>query len=244
MPSKADLDALRAALDRISRSAKSDLTRVLATVDVTDGVALRAALTDVWPELVGAYGEMTATVAADVFESWAYDLSLRPKVVHVAGVDAPRANARMRWGTVQTDVAGNLIVLLDELVKQPARSLIQKSAIASGAGWARVPTGAETCAFCLMLASRGGVYHTAQTSGRDRKFHGDCDCTPTLVRSPADYPAGYDPNALYDVYDLGKTAAGYGPDGKALSVTNGPKQGSHEDMSAVLSKVRQITGSH
>jgi len=226
MPSKADLDALRAALDRISRSAKSDLTRVLATVDVTDGVALRAALTDVWPELVGAYGEMTATVAADVFESWAYDLSLRPKVVHVAGVDAPRANARMRWGTVQTDVAGNLIVLLDELVKQPARSLIQKSAIASGAGWARVPRGAETCAFCLMLASRGGVYKTSQTAGRDRKYHGDDQCVPTLVRSAADYPSGYDPSAFYDVYDAARQNADSGQ----------PKP--------ILSAIRQITGSH
>ena len=244
MPTTADLAALRAALDRISTSAKSDLMRILATVDMTDGYAVRHALESVWPELVGAYGDMSATVAADLFESWAYDLGLRPKAVHVAGVDAPRANARMRWGTVQTDIAGNLIVLLDELVKQPARSLIQKSAIASGAGWARVPGGSEPCAFCLMLASRGGVYHTAQTAGRDRKYHGDDQCVPTLVRSPADYPAGYDPNALYDVYDLGKTAAGYGPGGKALSVTNGPKQGSHEDESAVLSAIRTSTGSH
>jgi hypothetical protein len=116
----------------------------------------------------------------------------------------------MRWGTVQTDVAGNLIVLLDELVKQPARSLIQKSAIASGGGWARVPTGAETCNWCLILASRGGVYHTSQSAGRDRKYHGMCDCQPVLVRGPADYPTGYDPTSLYDQYSIGRDAAGSG----------------------------------
>jgi hypothetical protein len=226
MPSRADLDALRAALERISGSAKADLMRVLATVDRTDVRELQARLAEMWPELVGTYGEMAGVVAADLFESWAYDLSLRPKVVHVAAVDVPRANARMRWGTVQTDVAGNLVVLLDELVKQPARSLIQKSAIASGGGWARVPTGAETCAFCLMLASRGGVYSSARTAGRDRKYHGDCDCMPTLVRNPTDYPAGYDPNALYDVYDIGRGRAGNG------------------NTKDILSEIRTVTGSH
>ncbi len=244
VPSAADVQALRQAFNQITDKAKEDLTRLWSHLDPTDLVAMRRLLETVWPELVGIYGEASLALAEDVFRGWASEMRITPKVVTVSSVDPVRANARMRWGTVQPDVFGNLTVLLDELVKQPGRSLIQKSAIASGAGWARVPTGAETCAFCLMLGSRGGVYHTAQTSGRDRKYHGDCDCVPTLVRSTADYPKGYDPNALYDVYDLGKSAAGYGSDGKALSVTNGPKQGSHEDMSAVLSKVRQITGSH
>lgn len=32
-------------------------------------------------------------------------------------------------------------------------------------GWARVATGRETCAWCLMLVSRGPVYYSAETSG-------------------------------------------------------------------------------
>lgn len=32
-------------------------------------------------------------------------------------------------------------------------------------GWARVPTGDETCAWCLMLCSRGPVYRDAQKAG-------------------------------------------------------------------------------
>ena len=42
--------------------------------------------------------------------------------------------------------------------------------------FARVPTGAETCTFCLMLASRGAVYHTRKTAGEFRHFHRGCDC--------------------------------------------------------------------
>lgn len=34
-------------------------------------------------------------------------------------------------------------------------------------GWARVPTGAETCGWCLMLCSRGPVYLSAYSAGLD-----------------------------------------------------------------------------
>ena len=42
--------------------------------------------------------------------------------------------------------------------------------------FARVPTGSETCTFCLMLASRGAVYHTRESAGTFRCFHRGCDC--------------------------------------------------------------------
>ncbi len=45
-----------------------------------------------------------------------------------------------------------------------------------GVRFARVPTGLETCTFCLMLASRGAVYHTRKTAGEFKHFHRRCDC--------------------------------------------------------------------
>ena len=45
-----------------------------------------------------------------------------------------------------------------------------------GARFARVPTGFETCTFCLMLAGRGAVYHTRETAGAFSHFHRGCDC--------------------------------------------------------------------
>ena len=45
-----------------------------------------------------------------------------------------------------------------------------------GVRFARVPTGFETCTFCLMLASRGAVYHTRKTAGEFKHFHRSCDC--------------------------------------------------------------------
>ena len=65
-----------------------------------------------------------------------------------------------------------------------------------GARFARVPTGFETCTFCLMLASRGAVYHTRKTAGEFRHFHRGCDCkvVPSFEGDPmATLVEGKDP---------------------------------------------------
>ena len=45
-----------------------------------------------------------------------------------------------------------------------------------GARFARIPTGIETRTFCLMLVSRGAVYHTRKSAGEFKHFHWGCDC--------------------------------------------------------------------
>ncbi len=70
-----------------------------------------------------------------------------------------------------------------------------------GVRFARVPTGWETCTFCLMLASRGAVYHTRKTAGEFKHFHRRCDCkvVPGFEDDPmAELVEGYRPRELYD----------------------------------------------
>ena len=65
-----------------------------------------------------------------------------------------------------------------------------------GVRFARVPTGHETCTFCLMLASRGAVYHSRQSAGEFRHFHRHCDCkvVPGFEDDPmAELVQGHDP---------------------------------------------------
>ena len=76
--------------------------------------------------------------------------------------------------------------------------------------YARVPTGAETCDFCIMLASRGPVYHTPETAGATDHYHKGCDCR--VIPFWGTFDAGpsrrgsvmsiesYDPDALYEQY--------------------------------------------
>ena len=72
-----------------------------------------------------------------------------------------------------------------------------------GAMFARVPTGTETCTFCLMLASRGAVYHSRKTAGEWRHFHRGCDCkvVPSFEGDPdAELVQGVKPKELYERY--------------------------------------------
>lgn len=75
-------------------------------------------------------------------------------------------------------------------------------------GWARVATGRETCAWCLMLVSRGPVYMAADTAGLDlheetaeemiaagedvspymNQWHTGCDCKVVPVYDYKNWP--------------------------------------------------------
>lgn len=68
--------------------------------------------------------------------------------------------------------------------------------------WARVPVGRRTCAFCLLLASRGFEYTSASAAGAEVKFHAGCDCAvvPSWGKTPLAVE-GYDPDKLYELYE-------------------------------------------
>lgn len=43
-------------------------------------------------------------------------------------------------------------------------------------GFASMPTGFETYTFCLMIVSRGAVYHARKSAGEWKHFHRGCNC--------------------------------------------------------------------
>lgn len=69
-----------------------------------------------------------------------------------------------------------------------------------GPRFARVPTGAETCPFCIMLASRGFVYRSSKRAGQLDHYHPNCDCriVPSFGGSGV---AGYDPDVYLHQYE-------------------------------------------
>ena len=62
--------------------------------------------------------------------------------------------------------------------------------------YARVPTGSETCDFCLMLASRGFVYQSESTASASH-VHSHCDCRITPGWDGMEVE-DYDPSSIYD----------------------------------------------
>lgn len=176
------------------RLALKALRDFLASLDMSDAIAVRDALERFWPALLEQFGEVTATLAADRFE----ELTGLPATM-VRPVDPDRANARMRWALGPLfgddgDAQARLDLLTDELVKQPGRSTMVASARDNKVRYARVPTGSETCSFCLMLASRGFIYHSDRRAADMPKAHGACDCR---IAVEGEDVGGYDPDALY-----------------------------------------------
>lgn len=217
MASRHELELARRALNRLSASALTDVLTLLAGGDL-------AVIEDVYPDVIAEYGRAAGALGADMVETWAEDLGVRPTLSLDRPVPAG-ALGMLRWAATQPDPTTSLAESTDMLVKQPYRRTVQDSAHASGVGWARVPTGAKTCAFCLMTASRGAVYKSSGSAGGDHKYHGGCDCQVVMVASANDYPEGYDPEGLGEVYAQARRNV----EGKPTT-------------KAILAEIRQITG--
>lgn len=223
-------DQYVAAQNGAVRLAERDLERYLRTIDHLPPERMGIALLEFWPALVRRYGEVTATVAADRFE----DLTgmgavlappLSPERVGKAG---GWAALPLKEGDFQSAM-GRFSLLTDELVKQPGRDTIIESVRKQRIRVARVPTGAKTCAFCVMLASRGAVYHTEAAALA--ASHGKCDCRLEPVVDDSDMARlkaeGYDPNHYGRVYQ------------DNVKTTNG-----RVDTKATLAAIRESEGSN
>lgn len=206
------------ALTELSRAAQAEFISGFESINPRLQYQRNQFIREWFPGLIEKYGIIAASVGADVFEAEAVELGLRPLLDLAPGVNPERAAARLGGELNSTTTLATSLALVDELVKQPYRSTFQDSAIRSGAGWARVPMG-DTCSFCIMLASRGGVYSSkdvAVLGFSGKRYHGGCDCQPALVRDESDYPEGYNPEAMYGQYMRARDAAGDYFDTKAI----------------------------
>lgn len=231
MATRAEVEQAKRALRRISDAAKADLNSILAAVDPEDRQAVRRVLTGTLPEVLTTYGWASAALGADMSEVWLSDLGVKPTVVMASAATTAQAVGAVDWAMSRPNTAGSLGLVTDVMVKDPYRSTIAESAHASRAGWARVPTGAKTCAFCVMMASRGAVYRSAQRAHRSPGWHGDCDCQIVMVSGDEGWPEGHDPATYYDRYLAGRAEA------EAL-------HGSKPSTEQILAGMRSVLGLH
>lgn len=187
--------------ERVAQMARNELAGWWATIDKSDPVKLRAEVERFFPMLVEDYGEVASTAAAD----W-YDLIYEERPRLAAGMQNKEvARARSRWAIGKAwegdvpQALSTLQLVTDEMVRQFGRDTVVRSAGSNKRMYARVPGGTDSCAFCLMLASRGFAYHSRQKAGGDLlKFHGNCSCE--IVPDDGQVPGGYDPDAMYAQY--------------------------------------------
>lgn len=157
----------------------------------------------------------------DVFPFEYYAEAMVPAVVDLArdlerayspinGEELPRVNAHRADGAI-AEIAGVATQLTDRGARRTTLRAVETDP--QVAGWARVEGGAESCAFCLMLISRGPVYTSADAAGLDaddvsaveiarqyqetgdrseldslqRRFHSFCDCQVVPVFDRSDW---------------------------------------------------------
>ncbi len=177
---KQSADAYAAAVDSQADEAARRMRASLSTLDFSGGYEERKAARDEamesFKELVSVYGDAAATLAADFYEELAESAGEQSVESSV------RYAARNLFGQQASAAAfaDAMDAALRRYVKKMANDTVSRNAVRDGARhgvkFARVPTGAETCAFCIMLASRGFVYASEKTAGEFDHFHDNCDC--------------------------------------------------------------------
>ena len=173
----------------------------------------REAAKGIMAGFVQTYGEAAATLAAQWYDGLAETAGVAvPAAVSDAGTSRVRETvdrvARYQAGKlVGGDTAGfaracgeyasnAVTVSLNESIMTNARRDKRK-----GVRFARIPSDGEACAFCLMLAGRGAVYHTSRTAGEFSHYHRNCRCrvVPGFSDNPdAELVEGFNPAALRD----------------------------------------------
>lgn len=211
MPTRAEVDLLRAAQAELTKRVRRELASLAGTL-TGNPQAIRDTLLQVVPALVAEYGEVAATISAEWFEEV---YGARAAMASPIRAEFIEQGVRYTAGHLfEGNTAATISALdtkLDKWIKQAGRDTVRLSADRNRYAWARVPRGAKTCSWCLILASRGAVYDSRQTAGdHGHEFHGGCNCYPVAIRGADDLPEGYDPDDLYDLYSTARDAAGSG----------------------------------
>lgn len=216
------LDGYTEALNRVSSQGQDYLRRQLRSIDYGRPIdEVRRDLIGVMELCCGGSSQMAAMQSAIFYDG------LRERVVGGA-MGAHAHDGRKAIATEKSAKAFISRLLegdydsfeelccerLDWEVKAAAGRCTQYNAEHDPFGgetrYARVPTGEETCDFCIMLASRGPVYHTEESAGAFDHWHAHCDCRVVPFWGTYDVgPSrrgsvmsveGYDPDELYDRY--------------------------------------------
>ena len=220
---RAALDVVSAQVNALSADAQEKLMRVLSRIEWTqDNIAdCRAIVVEAMQAVMPGYTALAAQASADLYDA-VREASVGEALGAVAesGYRPEATDGAVRAG-VQKIVDGKAVEAFNDYVLQRADYEIRRAAnyctTANGARdplkpkYARVPTGAETCDFCLMLASRGFVYHSTSSTAVDHT-HASC-VLPDTVLGALDVKALVRRKFEGDVIDI--TTRG----GRHLSVT-------------------------
>lgn len=158
------------------RAAERDLSALWRGADTA--AELEAALRDILPGLIDAYGAAVATVAADWYDDARDEIGARGRFTAIpAEIPDAGAQALVGWALAEAKDVSTFQTLIEGGTQRRlanfSRLTVSGSAVQDPAarGWKRV--GAGQCDFCRMLIGRGSVYTEATA---DFQSHDHCNC--------------------------------------------------------------------
>lgn len=198
------IDSFTKAINLVSADSRQKLADALAAVDYTQDVAtIRDEVIAIMDVYCGGSTDLAAQLAAEFYDGLReYELGERMGAVAQSGRDPAATDGAVRAFAQKLveDKTAEFITLCLERLDYETKVAAAQTVLNNGKRdprhprYARVPTGAETCDFCLMLASRSFVYRNETTASH---AHSGCDCriVPSWKSMAVE---GYDPDALYD----------------------------------------------
>lgn len=216
------LSAYRAQVEGLQRAAGEFVERSLGEYLLANPGASVLDLRDYGAQVLAQayreFGEAGSKAACDLYDATAGRLGAEVDAAQAGGAppegtDDPEKIAQAKMAKLEEgDLAGFVAALAscasDRPLFQANRTVAENARrdadAKEGMRFARVPTGRETCGFCVMLASRGFAYTTRQDAGdagaRYNAFHYHCDCV-VVPGNEGTRVKGYDPEWYRQVYE-------------------------------------------
>lgn len=151
------------------------------------------------------YGEGSSALACQLYDYIAKESGMT-KLLDAVPADTAT------YGEVATAVNGTLkrsdnpdVIsgAIGNLVKLAGLDTLLRNAKRDGAEFAWIPSGAETCAFCMTLASNGWRRATEEVmrGNHAEHVHANCDCTFAIRFNEKTNVQGYDPEYYLNLYN-------------------------------------------
>ena len=204
---RAAVDFLTEEINGISADAQARVMEVLQGIQWTpENIAqCRDLVIQALAQVMPTYTTMAAQASADFYDA-ARELALGERLGAVAISDYdPRKTEGAVRAFVRFVVDGRVDTFNEQVLQRidyEMKLSAANSTIENGKRdkrkprYARVPTGSETCDFCLMLASRGFVYNSQSTASMGH-VHSGCDCRIVAGWGGMEVE-DYDPRSIYD----------------------------------------------
>lgn len=200
-----DLQYYRDSLAEVAEQADGYVRDSIRSSGESGVTGLREAAIAALQESVGIHGEMAQALAGQLFDEVCAAEGIGPFGFELMDdiIDLDMLEEKVRYyakalverneGRFLDDCA----TLADFYARRCNYESMVRNCHRNGVRYARVPTGPDTCDFCLMLASRGFVYYSQSSAEEGSHVH--CDCV-TVCSGGGTTIEGYDPDELYGLW--------------------------------------------